>query len=167
MKFIHSLWFRVLSGSLILLLVLFGLYAYFAIRFHTEQMMSHVLQSANRMSDLIKNSTHYSMLLNRKEDVYQIITMIGKEIGVEGIRIYNKRGEIMFSTNKSEEKTVVDMRAEACFACHEQKKPLQSLPMNNMMRIYHSSSGYRILGLINPIRNETVCANGACHAHPT
>ncbi|TAK59102.1 MAG: HAMP domain-containing protein [Bacteroidetes bacterium] len=166
MKFFHSLSFRVVGGSFILLLMLFGLYSYVAINFHTEQMMSNVLLAANRASDIIKNSTHYSMLLNRKEDVYQIITTIGKEPGVEGIRIYNKRGTIMFSTDKSEEQSNVDVDAEACVACHGQQQPLQSLSMDNRMRIYQSPKGYRVLGLINPIRNEPTCSEAECHAHP-
>ncbi|MBI5215496.1 MAG: HAMP domain-containing protein [Ignavibacteriae bacterium] len=166
MKFFHSLTFRVLGGSFVLLLILFGFYSYFAIQFHSEQMMEYVLQNASRSSDVIKKSTHYSMLLNRREDVYQIINTIGTEPGVEGIRIYNKRGEIMFSTNKAEEQTAVDMNAEACVACHEQQQPLQSLPMDNRMRIYQSQNGHRVLGLINPIRNEHACSNAECHAHP-
>lgn len=166
MKFYDSLSFRVLGGSIILLLILFTLFSYFSIRFQNDQMMSLVFQSANRTSDLIRNSTHYSMLLNRKEDVYQIITMIGREPGVEGIRIYNKRGEIMFSTRKEEEGTAVDRHAEACFVCHEQEKPLQSLPTDNRTRVYQSPDGHRILGLINPIRNEASCSNADCHAHP-
>jgi two-component system, NtrC family, sensor kinase len=166
MRFFHTLSFRVLVGSFVILLTLFGFYSYFAVRFHSEQLMAYVVISANRMSDVIKNSTHYSMLLNRKEDVYQIITTIGKEPGVDGIRIYNKRGEIMFSTNKKEEQTIVDMHTEACFACHDQEKPLESLPISNRTRIYSDLSGHRVLGLINPIRNEPACSDAACHAHP-
>ena len=163
--FYHRLSVRVLFGSIALLLTLFGLYSYFTVRFYNDTMTEQVLSSANRMSDVIKQSTHYSMLLNRKEDVYQTITTIGKEPGVEGIRIYNKRGEIMFSTAKEEELTVVDMHTEACFACHDQEKPLASLPIPNRTRVYQSSSGYRVLGVINPIRNESACSNADCHAH--
>ncbi len=166
MKILHSLSVRVFAGSFLLLMIFFGLYSYFTIRFHTSQMMEYVLGSATRMSDIIKNSTHYSMLLNRKEDVYQTIMMSGREPGVEGIRIYNKRGEIMFSTDKSEELRTVDMHAEACFGCHEQEKPLQSLASGKRERIYMSPSGHRVLGLINPIRNEPACSNAPCHAHP-
>jgi two-component system NtrC family sensor kinase len=129
-------------------------------------MLSSRLESANRMSDVIKKSTHYGMLLNRTEDVYQIITTIGKEPGVEGIRIYNKRGEIMFSTEKQEEHTVVDMHAEACYVCHDQAKRLESLPTSNRSRIYASPKGYRVFGLIDPIHNEASCSNADCHAHP-
>jgi two-component system NtrC family sensor kinase len=165
MSIFHSLSFRVVAGLSILLLALFGMYSYFAIHFYTEQMMSYRLESANRLSDVINKSTHYSMLLNRKEDVYQTIMTIGKEPGVEGIRIYNKRGEIMFSTDQREEHSIVNMNAEACFACHDQAKPLEALPTNNRMRIYTSPKGYRILGLIEPIRNEPSCSDGGCHAH--
>ncbi len=165
-SYFHTLSFRVLVGSLVVLLVLFGFYSYFAIQFHTEQLLSSRLESANGMSDVIKKSTHYGMLLNRKEDVYQIITTIGKEPGVEGIRIYNKRGEIMFSTEKQEEHTVVDMHAEACYICHDQAKPFESLPTSNRSRIYTSPRGYRVFGLIDPIHNETSCSDADCHAHP-
>jgi two-component system NtrC family sensor kinase len=165
-RFLHTLTFRVLAGSCILLFTLFGLYSYFAIGFHTQQMIEQMFDSANRVSDVIRHSTRYSMLLNRREDVYQIITTIGREPGVEGIRIYNKRGMIMFSTNKAEESRVVDMRAEACFACHDSAQPLRSLPMSIRTRVYAVTGGRRIVGLINPIRNEPACSNSDCHAHP-
>ena len=163
---LHRLSVRVLAGSSSLLLILFGLYSYFTVGFYKTQMMNQILLSADRMSDVIKQSTRYSMLLNRKDDVHQIISTIGKEPGVEGIRIYNKRGEIILSIDKQEENTIVDMHAEACFACHNQEKPLESLPTRNRTRIYEAPSGHRVLGVINPIRNEPSCSNTECHAHP-
>jgi two-component system NtrC family sensor kinase len=165
-SFFHSLTFRVLVGPVVLLVLLFGAYSYFTIQSFREEMMRNVVLSASRMSDVIKKSSHYSMLLNRSEDLRHIITTIGTEPGVEGIRIYNKRGEITLSTDKREERTVVDMAAEACYACHDQAKPLGSLPIQNRARIYTGDKGYRILGLINPIRNEPGCSDGGCHAHP-
>jgi len=166
-SFFHTLTFRVLVGPLVLLLVLFSVYAYFTIQFYRQEMMDNVVLSANRMIDVIKQSTRYGMLLNRREDVHQIITMIGTEPGVEGIRVYNKRGEITFSTDKREEKTIVDMKAEACYACHDQTKPLGSLTMKNRTRMYSGEKGHRILGVINPIRNEPACSDAECHSHPT
>ncbi len=166
MRFVHTLTFRVLVGSCLLLMTLFGVYSYFSIRYTTNQMMAQVIDSANRVSDIIKNSTRYSMLLDQTENVYQIITTIGREPGVEGIRIYNKRGVIMISTDKSEEQSVVDMHAEACYVCHETDKPLQSLAISDRYRIYTGAKGHRIVGLINPIRNEPSCSGASCHAHP-
>lgn len=166
MRLFHTLRTRLLLGSFSLLLILFGIYSYFSVRFYTDQMMSQVLESANRLSDFIKSSTHYSMLLNRKEDVYQIINTIGQQSGVEGIRMYNKRGEITFSTDASEQRTVVNLQAEACYGCHDQAKPLESVPVGGRMRIYQGPDGHRVLGLINPIRNEPQCSNAGCHSHP-
>jgi two-component system NtrC family sensor kinase len=163
-------WFETLKGRLLLgsflLLILFGIYSYFSVRFYTDQMMSQVLASANRISDAIKSSTHYSMLLNRKEDVYEIIDALGKQPGINGIRIYNKRGEITFSTDKSEQGKVVDLKAEACYGCHDAAKPLESVPAGSRMRIYAGQDGKRMLGLINPVRNEEQCSNAGCHSHP-
>ncbi len=166
MRFFKTFTFRVLIGSCLLLFALFAIYSVVAIRVQTSQMMAQVFDSAARVSDLIKNSTRYSMLLNRREDVFQIITTVGREPGVDGIRIYNKRGEIMFSTNKAEEGTVVDMHGEACYGCHNQAEPLQSLPITNRSRVYRTPQGHRIIALINPIRNEASCSNADCHAHP-
>jgi len=163
-RFFHTLTFRLFLGLLVLLLATFSLYSYLTVRFYTERMLSQVYQAAYRASDLIKSSTHYSMLLNRRQDVYQTITTIGREPGVEGIRIYNKRGVISFSTDKSEQGTLVDLHAEACVACHEAEKPLQALPIKNRMRVYSSGRGYRLVGLINPVRNEPGCAGPGCHA---
>jgi two-component system NtrC family sensor kinase len=164
-------WFETLKGRLLLgsflLLILFGIYSYFSVRFYTDQMMSQVLTSANRISDVIKSSTHYSMLLNRKEDVYHTIESLGKQSGINSIRIYNKRGEITFSTEKMEQGTVVDLKAEACYGCHDAARPLESVPAGNRMRIYTAADGKRVLGLINPVRNEEECSNAGCHSHPT
>ena len=53
-------WFETLKGRLFLgsflLLILFGIYSYFSVRFYTDQMMSQVIQSANRISDVIKKA---------------------------------------------------------------------------------------------------------------
>ncbi len=166
MRFVKTFTFRVLIGSCLLLFALFAIYSIVAIRVQTSQMMNQVLDNATLVSDLIRNSTRYSMLLNRREDVFQIITTIGREPGVDGIRIYNKRGEIMFSTDKAEEGTVVDMHGEACYGCHDSARPLQSLPIPNRSRVYRTPQGHRIVALINPIRNEASCSNADCHAHP-
>ncbi|MEX1276595.1 MAG: HAMP domain-containing sensor histidine kinase [Bacteroidota bacterium] len=167
MKFFHTLRFRLLLGSFILVIGFFGVYSFFTIRFHATQMMDQVFAGANRMSDVVKNATHYSMLLNRKEDVYRIIELVGRQPGVEGIRIYNKRGVITYSTDSTEKGSVVDLHAEACTVCHDQASPLESLPMDNRTRIYAGAQGHRVLGLINPIRNEQSCSHSGCHSDPS
>jgi two-component system NtrC family sensor kinase len=73
---------------------------------------------------------------------------------------------ITYSTAAEEVARKVDMQAEACNACHNLERPLEALAIENRSRILTNSDGHRILGLINPIRNEPECYNAACHAHP-
>jgi two-component system NtrC family sensor kinase len=160
-----SLKIRLLAGTILLLILLFGGYSVYAVWNHERQLMAQVNQSADRISEFIKSSTHYSMLLNRKEDVYRAMKMIGTQPGVEGLRIYNKRGLITFSTDTTERGVSADLMAEACVACHAAGRPLESLPTSNRIRIYEGPTG-RILGLINPIRNEQSCSSKECHLAP-
>jgi two-component system NtrC family sensor kinase len=105
------------------------------------------------------------MLLNRREDVHQIINTIGKEVDVKGIRIYNKLGTIIFSTDSAELNKKVDLTAEACIVCHNEKVPLNTVTNQNKIRIFSMPDKKRVLGLINPIDNEKDCSNADCHAH--
>ncbi len=166
MRHFSSLKIRLLAGSSVFLVLLLGAYASYAIWHHEYHLMTQVRESADRISEFIKSSTHYSMLLNRKEDVYAAMETMGTQAGVEGLRIYNKRGVITFSTNKEEQGQSADLKAEACIACHAADEPLSSLPSSNRIRIYTGPKG-RILGLINPIRNEASCAAPECHEPPS
>ncbi len=119
-----------------------------------------------RNGDIIKRSTRYGMLLNRREDVHQIIKTIGDEPGVDAIRIYNKRGEIIFSTIQTELFTTADLSSVSCSPCHSVTQPRSDLTDKERIRIFKSANETRILGLINPIRNESECSDAPCHVHP-
>jgi two-component system NtrC family sensor kinase len=153
----------IVSISLILICIL-AVYTYILITNLDEYLTKNSFKHAFNISDLIKKSTRYSMLLNRREDVHQIINTIGKEEDVKGIRIYNKQGTIIFSTNSAEINKRVDVTAEACIGCHNSSTPLKTLSNQNKSRIF-SVKGNRILGLINPINNEKDCYSADCHAH--
>ncbi len=154
----------IVSISLVLACIL-AIFTYITISKIDESLTRSKLQSAYNISDLIKKSTRYSMLLNRREDVHQIIRTVGTEAGIKNIRIYNKQGMIIFSTDTSEIFHKVDMSAEACIVCHNSTIPLTSLQKQNKTRIFKDRDGKRVLGLINPIQNEPSCSSTECHAH--
>jgi two-component system NtrC family sensor kinase len=145
---------------------LFTLFGYLNLRLQQRQSEEMVLQSADRISDLIQRSTHYQMLRNDREALYEVIKTIGSEPGIRRIRIFNEEGRISFSTDPAEMNTLVDKRAEACYACHAQAAPLTKLDRPDRARIFTDAQGQRVLGLIRPIENQPACANSACHAHP-
>ena len=167
MKFTQTIGFRLfLLIASVQMVILFAL-TYATVTVQRSNLMENVILSAGRISDLIRRSTQYSMLLNRKEDVHEIISSQGGEPGIEGIRIYNKQGVVIFGTVASELNSRVDMDAEACVSCHttnglERPAP----PTEKLYRIITRANGERVLGLITPIRNLPECADAACHAHP-
>ncbi len=143
---------------------------YLNLRLNRQNSEELVVQSADRISDLIRRSTHYQMLRNDREALYHVIRTIGAEPGIRRIRIFNEEGRISVSTDPAEVNTFVDKRAEACYGCHAPEartgQPLANLARNDRARIFTDAQGQRVLGVIRPIENEPACSNAACHAHP-
>lgn len=82
------------------------------------------------------------------------------------MRIFNKEGEIIYSSDKAEIGRAVDNRADpACKACHTQGMPLVRLSPSERMRVFREAYGSRTLGVIVPIENEKACSGADCHAH--
>ncbi len=165
MLLVRSLSFKLYFLLIILLMVSFTGIMYFNVTYHTQHINESVINSAIQASDLIKRSARYSMLKNDRENLSNIISTIGQEQGMEGIRIYNKPGKIAFSDNVEEVDTIVDKKTEQCYVCHEKEPAQVYLTNKNRIRILTSPQGYRVLGLINPIENEPECYNADCHGH--
>jgi two-component system, NtrC family, sensor kinase len=165
MKFIHLLGFRLFVGIAVIVLLGTTIFTMFLVDWQSSKYIESAKQSAVNISDIISRSTHYSMLLNRREDIYQIIKTIGSEPRIEGIRIINKKGEITYSTQEAEVGKNVDMNAESCIVCHSTGRPIMPADDPTLTRIFESSKGYRVVGIITPIRNEQKCSTSDCHAH--
>ena len=147
-------------------IALFILFGYLNLRLQQRQSEETVLQSVDRIADLIQRSTRYQMLRNDREALYEVIHTIGSEQGIRRIRIFNEEGRISFSTDSTEVNKLVDKRAEACYVCHAQSQPLARLNRPDRARIFTDAKGHRVLGSIRPIENDTACSTASCHAHP-
>jgi len=167
MKLTRTIAFRLFLLIASLQTVILVVLTYATITIQQSNLMDHVRISALRLSDVIARSARHSMMLNRKEDVHEIISSVGREPGIEGIRLYNNVGEVIFGTSPEDIKTRVDMDAEACVSCHRRdgKAPLLGNG-EQLTRTLTMPGGGRALGLITHIRNEPECASAACHAHP-
>jgi two-component system NtrC family sensor kinase len=155
-----------------LFLVLFGLLALLQaihtgllLREQKRQLMDSVLLSADRVGDVIQRSTRSAMLRNQRTELHEMIQNIGTQPGFDGVRIFNKMGHIVFSTDADEISQVVDKQAEACWRCHAAGDPPPTLDRHDRARIFASADGHRTLGLISPILNAPDCSSAACHAH--
>ncbi len=164
-NFLNRLSFKLIAYVVIIFIIIFSIHSIFTINRLQKDLTLYYSQNAYNISDLIKRSTRYSMLHNRTEDIYQIIKNISLESDVNKIRIYNKQGEISYSTDSLELNQSVNMNDEACNICHSQKTLPSNLPWQQMTRSYSLKNNEKVLGLINPIKNEPDCYNAGCHAH--
>jgi two-component system NtrC family sensor kinase len=144
-----------------------GLLAWVLVRMHTVDLEKEAMRGASQLSDTLRRSTRYSMLNNRKEDVYEIVDAVGAQPGIEHIRIYNKGGKITFSTAPNERGVAVDMDAEACTYCHAGDSEHTSPTVESERpHVFKGEEGHRVLSLTMPIYNEAGCASAMCHAPP-
>lgn len=160
-----TLAFRLFIYLIILFIFIFSITTYFLIEREETKIYNIVESNITRTGDIIKRSTHYSMLLNRKEDIQQIIKTIGNEPGFEIINVYNKRGEISFSSKENFIGKMVNMDSAECSPCHSISNPKMYLKTEERIRIFNTRTGDRIIGLIIPIENEKDCTTSECHAH--
>jgi len=145
--------------------IVIGVFNYISLNTQRRHLIDEGTLGAKQLSDTVKKGLRFDMLHNYREALYNSIETIGAQEGIEKIRIFNKEGAIMFSSDKEEMGQMVDKNAEACYACHAEKKPLERLAIPERSRIF-KADGYRLLGIINPIYNEPDCYNAACHVHP-
>jgi len=165
------MWPKSIGAKLILvvgfiLILSIGIYAYLSIASQKRQLTNEVLRGALRISETIRRSTRYDMLKNLRGDLHQMIEYVGQQEGLEKIRVFNKDGNIMFSSDSSDIGHMVDKKAEACYVCHAAEKPLERLDIPDRSRIFTSKDQHRVLGVISAIYNEPDCSTPDCHAHP-
>ncbi len=165
----NSLAFRLFCLLLLVSAIVFISLTTLIIRANTQHVMEEIILSAKRTNELLLRSMRQSMLLNRLEDVAQTVNTLSSAPGIDGIRIYGKKGSVVFSTDTQEigQKSDMDIKAEQCIVCHRGEKPLDHIPEEVRSRIYNSPNGYRVLGVLKTVRNEPDCAAPSCHPPPS
>lgn len=156
--------FKLIFAVGISITLIIGSFAYLNVETQNDILLAETERHAYQQSETIRSSTKFGMLLNEREHVHEIINAIGNKSGIQEVRIFNKEGEIIYSSNPVHIGIMVDKNAEACYTCHESDEPLQKLAITDRSRIFESDSG-RVMGMINPIYNEPSCYKADCHAH--
>ena len=119
-----SLSFRLFFILLLTILGVFLTYNALTIRHERRMTEDLVKAEAYRASDFIRQSLQSCMMENDRACIRRDVSLLGNESGVEAIRIYNKEGEITFSSLESELHSRVDEQAEPCRVCHATQEPL-------------------------------------------
>jgi two-component system, NtrC family, sensor kinase len=163
----QKLGFKLTVAVGVIALVTISIFAWFNSRSVDRSLLAEVERHANQLSETVKSSTEYDMLLNQRERIHETIKRMGNQSSIQRIRIMNKAGAVIYSSDTTEIGKLVDKKAESCYMCHSVGQPLQRLEMKDRTRVFrvHPDSP-RTLGIINPIYNTRSCSQAACHAHP-
>jgi HAMP domain-containing protein len=130
----------------------------------TDLVNDAINYEANQANTIIK-STRYAMLKSDRETVRNIIDNIGSQEGIEHVRIFNKKGLIMFSENHAEINRYVDKKTAGCISCHAGSVPHATIGDMERARRYTNGKGAEVIAITAPIYNDPACYTAACHFH--
>jgi hypothetical protein len=128
-------------------------------------MTSDAVQHSSHLADTIVKSTRYAMLKDDRETVRNIISNIGEQSGVDHVRIFNKKGLIMFSQDPGEVHQYMDKNSPGCFSCHAEAVPSATLVDMQKARTFTNERQVEVLAITAPIYNEPACFTASCHVH--
>jgi signal transduction histidine kinase len=132
---------------------------YTIIHFEAEYGVKIVKNNTVQYAETIRRSLRYQMLQNKKEGLMQVVEAIGLQEHITEIRIFDKAGKIIISSQDSSVGTFVERNAEGCNSCHLENQEL--LIQDEPARIYNSKDNERLIGVMQPIYNEKQCFE--CH----
>ncbi len=146
-------------------MVVSGISGYVSLKNREREILQTMISGADQLSKGITSAMWHAMLADDRSSAYEVMRAVASNQGISRIRIFNKEGEITFSTKAADEKQV-DKKAEACAACHSTSLPLVNIDASSRSRVLRLPDGSRQLAMVTPIYNESSCSDAECHAHP-
>ena len=116
-----------------------------------SQLLNTMILGADQLSKGITSATWHAMLDDHREAAYQVMQTIALKQGIDRIRMFNRAGQMMFSTNAEDQVA----------------QPPANVDQSGSVRIQRGRDGTRRLEMLTPIYNEPACSQAACHAHPS
>src|SRR3954468_20212909 len=68
-----------------------------------RQLLDTMVLGADQLSKAITSATWHAMLDDHREAAYQVMQTIALKQGIDRIRMFNRAGQVMFSTNPEDE----------------------------------------------------------------
>jgi two-component system NtrC family sensor kinase len=125
-----------------------------------------VTRSTALLAESIQATAHESMAAARERHGFAGLALVGELDDVHRVRVLDKRGVVVFSTDPQDVGSRIQKSGRACAACHGGRaQPLSRAPAGERAEILEVADG-RALSMISPIYNGRACATAACHVHP-
>ena len=162
------------------MVILFGILISLTFVVHRGQMERSEIEYSWRLSETIKRSASFQMLHSEVESnggsdtmllqdyvteaILQILKDISETYDIEKVRIFDRKGLVLFSTSPEEVSTTLDIAEESCSSCHSSNPPSTNVVGDARWRIFSAGDGRRTLGLTNTITLGRGCITDSCHS---
>lgn len=148
-----------------LIVIVGAVSGFLQVKTQERQLLDTIIIGADQLSNGIRSATWHAMYTDNRDAAYKIMHTIALRQGIDKIRIFNREGRIMFSTDPVDSGKV-ERDAQVCGMCHATPNPRINLEPTERSRIFTNKRQQRELGMVTPIYNEPSCSNADCHAHP-
>jgi len=145
-------------------LVSAGALSFVLIRTQRENALEEAVLGSERIGETLLLAIEHEMRINARDAVREIVESVGRQEGVQRIRLFNKDGRISFSSDSAEVGEWVDPKAEACVSCHTGETPSMPSDAAPLTRTFQDPDGHTILGTMRVIPNARGCQGAHCHA---
>lgn len=133
------------------------------IRTQRENAFQETIRGSENLAETIQLAMEQEMRVNARDAIREMVTSVGRQQGIEDIRIFNKQGHISFSSHPNEVGQTLDMNDRECQTCHTGHAVPDSL---HRRRIYTDANGHQVLATMRAIPNQVGCQGPHCHASP-
>ena len=79
-----------------------------------QQLLNTMMLGAGQLSMAITSATWHAMLDDHRAAAYEVMQTIALQQGIDRIRMFNRVGQVMFSTNAEDRQSRADLRARTC-----------------------------------------------------
>lgn len=156
---------KLILSLTILIVAISGVSGYLNFRTQKKQLVETMILGADQLSRSITGATWHAMLDDDRKAAYEIMRVIADKQGVDRIRMYNREGRLVFSTDANEPLTTANSSSDVCASCHGKDATLKRPTEDARVRYATSPDGVKTINMAAPIYNEPSCSNASCHAH--
>jgi two-component system, NtrC family, sensor kinase len=156
---------KLILSLTVLIVAISGVSGYLNFRTQKKQLVDTMILGADQLSRSITGAIWHAMLDDDRKAAHEIMRVIADKQGVDRIRMFNREGRLVFSTDAQEQPGVPNLSSDVCASCHS-KGPIRNRPTeDSRVRYATSPDGVKTINMVAPIYNEPSCSNASCHAH--
>ena len=156
---------KLILSLTVLIVAISGVSGYLNLRNEKKQLVETMVLGADQLSRSITGAIWQAMLDDDRKAAYEIMRVIAAKQGVDRIRMYNREGMMVFSTDPLEAPSKTRASSQVCASCHSKGKILERPMEDARVRYATSPNGVRTINMVAPLYNEPSCSNASCHAH--